>query len=320
MGINKIKNVIDAMSKIVSINDEKKQELINKYSGMNDAEVIKELAQFSYQFFKEKQELYDYALTIIRNINPQICSSIEEMKTILNKMFSNEIEGNMSLKQNHTLVNESLVTITKLLNENGIDYYIVGALPCFIKTGQPLFRYHDDIDIMVNEDNLDKLSQIVASIGYKFNDDRFPTYERFQEMGKNKPPHTILAQNPNNEFHLGFFTFKRDFDNSITMTEYSHRIENDKVIVDLLERKFDQIGTFLRYDDIPIEYLGSSFKTSTIESVYNLKSYMRRPKDITDMQKLEAFVDPQKLEKLKRHSNQNIESYNIEKATQKHSR
>lgn len=65
---------------------------------------------------------------------------VDEMKSILSKMFSNEVEGNMSLDENHKLVNEALVKFTTLFNQYGIDYYIVGALPCFIKTGQQLFR------------------------------------------------------------------------------------------------------------------------------------------------------------------------------------
>lgn len=205
----------------------------------------------------------------------------------------------------------NLVKFTTLFNQYGIDYYIVGAFPCFIKTGQKLFRYHDDIDIMVNEKDIPKVSEIVELSGYKFFDDRFPNVERFNQMQVTRPPHTVLAQNPNNEFHLGFFTFRRETDNSITMTEYSHRLENDIVVVDLLERKSTPIGTILRYDETPVMYLGTYFKTSTIESVYNLKQYTKRPKDITDIQKLELFIDSKKLEELYRNPNVNIESKNI---------
>lgn len=262
--------------------------------------------------FSNNDELYDYALTVIRNINPSICPQIDEMKSILSKMFSNEVEGNMSLEENHQLINESLRKFTTLFNQYGIDYYIVGALPCFIKTGQQLFRYHDDIDIMVNEEDIPKIAEIMELTGYKFYDDRFPDIERFHQMQANKPPHTVLAQNPNNEFHLGFFTFRRENDNSITMTEYSHRMENDIVMIDLLERKSTPKGTSLRYDETPTTYLGTTFKTSTVESVYSLKQYTKRPKDITDIQKLEPFIDRKKLEELKKNPNVNVESKNIE--------
>ena len=312
MNVLKLQNTIDTLSRVINVPDEKQQELITKYSTMGEQEVIKELSQIVYRVLGDKEELYSYSLEVIRNINPEICPPVEEMKSILNRMYTNEVEGNMSLEDNHKLVNESLVRFTTLFNQYEIDYYIVGALPCFLKTGQPLFRYHDDIDIMINEDDIPRVAELIALCGYEFHDDRFPSLERFQEMQSSKPPHTVLAQNPNNEFHLGFFTFRREKDNSITMREYSHRMEDGIVAVDVLERQSDPIGTALRYDETPTSYMGTSFRTSTIESVYALKGYTRRPKDITDMQKLEPFIDKQKLEALKQHSNQNVEIHNIE--------
>lgn len=312
----RLQSTISALSKIVEIDSDKRNELITKYSSMSDVEVIKDLAQGAYRMFGTNEEYYNYALTIIRNINPQVCPPIEAMKTNLNKIFLNEIERNMSLKDNHELVNKSLIKFTTLFNQYGIDYYVVGALPCFLKTGQQLFRYHDDIDIMVNEDDIPKVAEIIESSGYEFHDDRFPSLERFQEMQQNRPPHTVLAQNPDNEFHLGFFMFRREQDNSITMREYSHRIEDDEVIVDVLERLSDPIGTELRYDEAPIEYMGTSFRTSTIESVYALKTYTKRPKDITDIQKLEPYIDKVKLLELQNHPNRNVEIHNVENKTE----
>lgn len=313
-----LERTLDSLSEIIPVDEEKKKELFLKYSSMNDVEVIKELSQIAYRILGTNQELYDYSLTVIRNINPEVCPPIEEMKSILSKMFSNEVEGNMSLEENHKLVNESLVTFTNLFNQYGIDYYIVGALPCFLKTGQQLFRYHDDIDIMVNEDDIPKIAEIIELSGYKFQDDRFPGLERFYEMKENKPPHTVLAQNPSNEFHLGFFTFRRELDNSITMREYSHRLEDEKVVVDVLERQSDPIGTSLRYDEVPTSYLGTTFKTSTIESVYKLKGYTKRPKDITDMQRYEPFIDKEKLAQLSAHPNHNVEIQNISNIEETH--
>ena len=312
MDVIKINNAIDTLTKLIPVPEEKKMELITKFSSLSETEVIKELSQIVYRVLGNNEELYNYSLEVIRNINPEICPPVEEMKARLNRMFSNEVEGNMSLEENHKLVNESIVKFTTLFNQYGIDYYIVGALPCFLKTGQQLFRYHDDIDIMINEDDIPKVAEIIELSGYEFHDDRFPSIERYQEMEQNKPPHTVLAQNPNNEFHLGFFTFRREQDKSITMREYSHRLEDGMVVVDVLERQSDPIGTSLRYDETPTEYMGTTFRTSSLESVYSLKAYTRRPKDITDIQKLESFIDKSKLEALKQHQNHNVEFYNIE--------
>jgi hypothetical protein len=294
--MEKIESIVFTLSRLANASEEETQRLIDKYSTMSEIEIIKDLSMLSYRMFSSNEGFYNYALTLIRSINPNKCPPIGEMKTILKSTFSNEIEGNMALEENHKLINESLENYMTLFNEAGIDYYIVGALPCFIKTGIPLFRYHDDIDIMINEEHIDTARELMELCGYKFYDDRNPTMERFNEIQSNKPPHTVLAQNPENEFHLGFFCFRREKDNSITMREYSHHIENGKVVTDVLERKSTPEGTKLRYDDTPTEYLNTSFKTCTVENVYHLKSITKRPKDITDMKKLEPFIDKEKLD------------------------
>ncbi len=310
--IERLKNVLDSLSNVVAMPEEKKQQTIDRFSKMSDKEAITELAKAAYNLFGNNEEVYNYSLELIRTINPDLCPPLDDMKNRLSKMFSNEVEGNMPFEENHKLINETIVKVTQLFNEYDIDYYLAGALPCFIKTNQPLFRYHDDIDIMINEEDIPKVVEVMDLIGYEFHDDRFPSLERYEEMEENKPPHTVLAQNPDNEFHLGFFTFQREIDNSITVREYSHHLENGEVAVDVLERRSDPIGTKLRFDDTPIEYMGTTFRTGSIEHVYALKGYTRRPKDITDMQKLEPFIDKQKLEELKKHPNNNVELHNIE--------
>ena len=310
--MDKIENIVTTLSRLANASDSQKEELIKRYRNMSDTEIIKDLSMISYRLFSNNSGFLNYALTLIRSINPSICPSVEEMKSKLENMHNNVVEGNMSLEENHKLVNESLSNFTTMFNDAGIDYYVVGALPCFIRAGEPLFRYHDDIDIMVNEDDLEKVREIVELCGYKFQDDRFPSVDRYYEMEQERPPHIVLAQNPDNEFHLGFFCFRREIDNSITMREYSHRLQDDHVVVDVLERGNSKEGTRLRYDDSMVEYEHSSFRTSTIESVYHLKEYTRRPKDISDNKKLEPYVDKGKLDLLKKHPQRNTTLTNVE--------
>ena len=55
----KLQNVIDTLSRIVNVPDEKKQELITKYSTMSEQDVIKELSQIIYRVLRDKEELYN---------------------------------------------------------------------------------------------------------------------------------------------------------------------------------------------------------------------------------------------------------------------
>ena len=310
--MDKIENVVITLSKLINADQSTIKELLDKYTTMSEIEIIKDLSMISYRLFSDNEELYNYALTLIRNINISLCPQVEEMKIKLDNMHNNVVEGNLSLEENHKLIYDNLYNITTLFNEAKIDYYIVGALPCFIRTGQPLFRYHDDIDIMINENDVEKARKLIELSGYEFKDDRFPSYERYYEMQQENPPHTVLAQNPNNEFHLGFFMFQREIDNSITMREYSHRLEDDKVIVDVLERRNTPEGTALRYDDKPVEFENMTFRTSTIESVYHLKSYTKRPKDISDNKKIEPYINKERLNSIQKNPQENVTSHNVE--------
>ena len=84
----RLQNTIESLSKLVSVDENKKNELIERFSLMNDAEAIKELSTLVYRTLGTNDDYYNYALTVIRNINPEICPPVEEMKSILSKIFS----------------------------------------------------------------------------------------------------------------------------------------------------------------------------------------------------------------------------------------
>ena len=301
MEVIKIREVIDKISTKFPVPEEQKERLANELSSRGETEVIKELANIVYRVFHNQEDNLLFSLEAIRTINPNICPPVEQMKEILDKQFANEISGNMTKEENNKLVLESLKEFTKLLNEEGIDYYVVGALPTFLKIGQPLFRYHDDIDIMVKEEDIPRLKAIMESKGYSFQDDRFPTPERVREMQEKKPPHTVMAQNPDNEFHLGFFTFRRESDGSIIDREYTHRIENGEVVVDVRETRMDPVLASLRYDDEHVQFEWASFRCCSPEYTYILKGYTKRQKDYTDMDIIRPKLNMEKLAEIEKH-------------------
>jgi hypothetical protein len=155
---------------------------------------------------------------------------------------------------------------------------------------------------MINEEDIEKVKSIMEGYGYIFKDLRFPNDDEFHDMKQNKPPHLVMSQNPYNEFHIGFFTFRREKDNSFIVTEYMPRENNGEIFVDRLERGYTPLGASLRYNNT-MNIEGINIRTCSIEDVYNLKSYTRRPKDITDMAILEDYIDKAKLKELRRNTN-----------------
>lgn len=301
MNIVKLKNSIEILSRLIHISDEQKEALIDKCTTMNEKDVIDKLSETMYYVLGNNLGLFSYSLEVIRNINPNMCPQVPEMRDEIIQKYGKKEDREMSLEDNHKLINNTLIDITKLLNEAGVDYYIVGALPSFIKTQEPLFRFHNKIDVMVNEADLPKVRVAVESLGYTYQDDRFPTMERYQQIKDSKQAQLVTAQNHNNKMQLGFITFVREADNTITTTKYLPHEENGQIAVDLIERKNDPLGYVLRYDDTPTQYNGTSFRTSTVENVYQSKGYTNRPTDAEDAEKIGKYVDQSRLLLLRRH-------------------
>lgn len=298
---SQIISVIDALTRVVEIDKIKIEERIQEYQNMSDKDVIKDLSMFVYDNFKNDKELCEYFLSLIRNINPKVVPSVKDMMIELERRYQNK-NDNMSIEENHKLIIEMLKYLAGLFNDRGIDYCVVGSIPAFLENNIPLFRYHDDLDIMINENDLDKVKGLITESGYIYSDYRFPSIEEYRALEENKPSHQVMAQNPYNEFHIGFLTFIRNEDNSITTTEYLQRENNNEVVVDRLERRFTQEGTDIRFNRI-FNLDGVNVRACSAENVYDIKSQLNRPKDKTDMEKLESYIDKSKLKELRRNTN-----------------
>ena len=86
--MEKIESIVFTLSRLANASEEEAQRLIDKYSTMSEIEIIKDLSMLSYRFFSSNEGFYNYALTLIRSINPTKCPPIGEMKTILKSNFS----------------------------------------------------------------------------------------------------------------------------------------------------------------------------------------------------------------------------------------
>lgn len=119
------------------------------------------------------QDIYYDCLNSIIEINPNEYTDRNQIISMINRNKElNITPGNISIEENHKLINETLKFLCDKLNNLGVDYYVVGALSAFIAKGIPLFRYHGDIDIMLNEDDIDKVRIALEDSDYVFEDNR----------------------------------------------------------------------------------------------------------------------------------------------------
>ena len=213
------------------------------------------------------------------------------------------LHGNISVEDNHELINRTIQTVCSRLNELKTDYYLVGALSTFIGTNTPLFRYHGDIDFMVAEKDLDKVKEALQGTEYECSDDRFNNQKVLRDgVGHTQGEHEVIANHKDNEFHLGFFLFRREKDNSLTVREYfMQENENGEKVPMVLERHYPEELVNLEYTQEETEYAGTRFRTSTPESVFGKKMHTRHEKDLLDIEALEGKIDYRKLEEMKKY-------------------
>lgn len=283
------------------ISEEKIQKLINKLANMKDLKEATDLLALSVDRVLEGKTQNEQYKACMEEILKLAGNSYKIKEDIIEQVKINKSRnytpGNISIEENHQLIEYSLKPICDKLNELGADYYLVGALSNFIATQTPLFRYHGDIDFMIEEKDIEKVREALQGTDYKFSDNRFNNKKRLQEgVGHTQGEHEVIANHKENEFHLGFFLFRREQDKSITVREYFMQEENDgKKVPMVLERKYPKELVDLEYQEQEVEFAGTKFRTSTPESVYMKKIYTRHEKDLLDIEALKDKIDEQKI-------------------------
>ena len=150
---------------------------------------------------------------------------------------------------------------------------------------------------MVAEKDIEKVREALAGTDYEFSDDRFDNQKRLTEgVGHTQGEHEVIANHKENEFHLGFFLFRREPDQSITIREYfMQERENGERVPMVLERHCPKELVDLEYTSEETEFAGTKFRTSTPESVYAKKMHTRHEKDMLDIEVLKDKVDERKI-------------------------
>lgn len=179
-----------------------------------------------------------------------------------------------------------LEDVIKRLNAAGVDYYIVGAVGAYLDAGLPLQREHDDLDILINENDVPKLAAIFRGTDFVFHDNRNKSTKVLNTAGYTDGEHEVYAQHRTQDFHIGFFLFRRDVD-TYTIIEYFRDEEGQKKLERTLPIRFFE----LQYNMQPIIFRGTPTKTVRKEAIYKMKSVMGREKDRFDREQLAPMID-----------------------------
>ena len=194
---------------------------------------------------------------------------------------------------NILFLDDAIKTICEKLNHNKINFYIVGAIGAYIDAGIHFQRNHDDLDLMIEEKDIEKVKEIFKDTDYIFFDKRYTSNKYLNEKGYPEGNHEVYANHKFSSFHIGFFLYRKNKE-KYTIIEYF----NEEGKCKILERSLP-IEIFKYQYNNDAEYKGIKVKVVRKELIYKNKKVMNREKDTFDIKKLEPTIDCKILDNLK---------------------
>lgn len=228
-----------------------------------------------------KDDIYENAHFIIK-LNQEKYNSVNDLIERLNYIKGMNMEyPSMPLSENHKLIIEAFDSFNKLINGK-FDCYYTGGLMCYIATNRKLERYHGDLDLLINEQQLVDLKALVDS------SDNFEFISNMEHKEVSGHEYKIVYKDT--MMSIGLFLFERQADNSITTKEYyiEHKDGNRQIFVD--EHHLSKNYTDMSYSNLIRYHNNYPYKMVSLERIYNAKKNLR-PKDSHDAETIKNDID-----------------------------
>lgn len=189
------------------------------------------------------------------------------------------------LKENHRLIYKIFDEYNKMLNEIDIEYYHTSGILSYLLVNKELQRYHHDLDIFINMDDLEKLEEKCNNYGF--------TFER-QIGDRDDGTKRIMIKmyyNGFEEIPITVFMYTKESDLSIVQKDYYFN-DNEEPYVEYIYNS-PRIAE-LSFSNIPYYHNNIKYYAITLEALYFSK-LGRRSKDVYDCSVFEENVDSLKL-------------------------
>ncbi len=295
-----IKNIVYTFAHLANINDQQEcDSLINKLNSMNEEDVIDYLI-VSLNDLAKKGMLKEEDIYSRIDLLTQISSKYPTKESLFERLnflkTMNMEHPEMPLTENHKLVIEAFDAFNKLI-KNHFDTYYTGGLMGYLAINRPLERYHGDLDLFINEDQLEELYELV-----KQSDD----FEFISNMNdKDETGHEFKIQYKGTPMSIGLFLFERTANNEIILKSYYHRNNNpdEELLVNSCHLTYEysemMFSSEVRYHN------GYPYRMQSLESIYNAKKNAR-PKDKYDAELIKDYLDLSIDEEMDRINGMNI--------------
>ena len=305
-----IKTIVSNFSKVLNLNEEDLKGFINEIINLRENNAIDLLIVQIHRLLESKRisekDVFDNI-----DLLTKISENYKTKEDILNRYeflkSMNMLNTNTPLEENHEIVLEVFDMFNELI---GTDYdaYYTGGLMGYIKTNHKLERYHGDLDLFINENELEDLYKLVKD------SDSFEFISNMDDKEENG--HEFKIQYKGTKMSIGLFLFERKNDGEIVIKEYYHK--DNKPENELLVNEQHLLPEYanLVFSENIGEYNGKLYKMQSLESIYNVKKNSR-PKDKYDASIIKDYVDlsiDSRLDELKKENYQvkgNDASYSI---------
>lgn len=227
------------------------------------------------------KEIFEDNSYIIYKLNEDKYKPSEDLINRLEWLRQMNMENQeMSLSENHELILKTFSKFNKLLKKN-FDYYYTGGFISYISTNNELKRYHGDIDIYFNEEELPLLKEVVD------NSKNFT----FKSNLINDSKHYYEIYYKDTKMSIGVYSFSRKNEYIILK---NYHLKRNKLLVDeiMLTKEYSKIV----FDNSYFNYNDTEYKMVSLNGLYNIKK-SGRPKDRFDNQILEDIID-KKIDKI----------------------
>lgn len=283
-----LKNIVYKYAELSKITDTKMcDNLIEKLSTLNTDDSIDAILVSLNSLLNRKILSVDDILSnvnLILLLNPDKYHSADDLIARLNWIKGMNLEyPKMPLTENHRLVIETFDRFNELIKKN-FDCYYTGGLMGYLATGHSLERYHGDLDLFINEEQLFTLYELVQS------SDDFEFVSNMDHKEVNGHEYKITYKGT--PMSIGLFLFSRLSNQEMVLKEYYYLNQdpNQNLYVD--EHHLSGRYASMMFSNELREHNGSFYKMQTLESIYNSKKNSR-PKDRYDANIIRGFIDEQ---------------------------
>ncbi len=281
-----IKDIVYKYASLAKINNnEMCDNLVERLSSLNaddciDAIIISLYRLYDRRLLTEKDIFSN--VDLILSLNSSKYHTKDDLISRLNWIRSMNLEySEMPLTENHKLVIEVFDKFNSLIG-TGFDAYYTGGLMGYLATNHPLERYHGDLDLFINEDQLEELYHLVQ------NSDEFEFVSNMDHKELNGHEYKVSYKGA--PISIGLFLFSRLPNKEVVLKRYYYPKHDKDLGLFVDEHHLSSEYASMMFSNQIKEHNGTYYKMQTLESIYNAKK-KSRPKDKYDANIIKDFVN-----------------------------